>query len=40
MQAIGIALDGHVIFGPYNSNGELWRCDDHDVCNGRFFKAT
>ena len=33
---LGIAKDGHVIVGPYNSDGELWACDDHDVCNGVF----
>jgi len=32
----GIARDGHVIYGPYNGDGELWGCDDHDVCNGFF----
>lgn len=32
----GIARDGHVIYGPYNGDGELWSCDDHDVCNGFF----
>lgn len=32
----GIARDGHVIYGPYNKDGELWGCDDHDVCNGFF----
>lgn len=32
----GIARDGHVIYGPYNAQGELWNCDDHDVCNGFF----
>ena len=31
---MGLALDGHIIVGPYNSQGELWTCDDHDVCNG------
>merc|ERR1711908_243091 len=35
----GIARDGHVIYGPYNADGEIWGCDDHDVCNG-FFTAT
>ena len=30
----GIAKDGHVIFGPYNKDGELWGCDDVDACNG------
>lgn len=33
---MGLALDGHLIVGPYNSNGELWSCEDHDVCNGVF----
>lgn len=37
LQIIGIALDGHVIYGPYNEDHELWTCDDHDICNGRFF---
>ena len=37
LQIIGIALDGHVIYGPYNADHELWTCDDHDICNGRFF---
>lgn len=30
----GIAKDGHVIYGPYNANGELWGCGDVDACNG------
>lgn len=30
----GLAKDGHVIYGPYNADGELWTCDDIDVCNG------
>lgn len=30
----GIALDGHIIYGPYNADGELWSCDDVDACNG------
>jgi len=25
-----------VIVGPYNAAGELWDCDDYDVCNGTF----
>lgn len=37
LQIIGIALDGHAIYGPYNADHELWTCEDHDVCNGRFF---
>lgn len=30
----GLARDGHIISGPYNADGELWVCDDLDVCNG------
>jgi hypothetical protein len=37
---VGIAKDGHVIFGPYNANGELWACDDLDFCNGFFLTDT
>lgn len=33
---IGIAKDGHVIYGPYNKDGELWGCTDTDYCNGFF----
>jgi len=33
---VGLARDGHVIKGPYNEDGELWDCDDHDICNGAF----
>ena len=33
---IGVAKDGHLIVGPYNENGELWACNEHDVCNGTF----
>jgi len=33
---VGIAKDGHVIYGPYNSDGELWDCTDTDYCNGFF----
>lgn len=33
---VGLARDGHVIVGPYNADGELWTCEEHDVCNGTF----
>lgn len=33
---MGLAKDGHIIVGPYNEDGELWSCDEHDVCNGVF----
>lgn len=35
-KAMGLAKDGHIIVGPYNKDGELWSCDDHDICNGAF----
>lgn len=37
-QVVGIARDGHLLYGPYNSDLELWHCDDHDVCNGMFMQ--
>jgi hypothetical protein len=30
----GLAKDGHVIYGPYNADGDLWSCEDVDMCNG------
>ena len=33
---VGLAKDGHIIVGPYNGDGELWSCDEHDICNGVF----
>ena len=32
---IGIAKDGHLLVGPWNDEGSLWTCDQHDICNGR-----
>jgi hypothetical protein len=37
---IGLARDGKVIYGPYNSNGELWNPCDVDMCNGRNMDST
>jgi len=31
---VGLAKDGHVIYGPYNDDGELWACEETDMCNG------
>ena len=31
---LGIAKDGHLLVGPYNDDGELWSCQEHDICNG------
>lgn len=33
---IGLAKDGHMVVGPYNEKGELWSCEDVDMCNGVF----
>ncbi len=35
MIPIGLARDGRVIYGPYNSKGQLWQPCDVDICNGR-----
>lgn len=31
---IGIAKDGHLIYGPFKSDGSLWQPCDVDICNG------
>lgn len=31
---IGISKDGHIIYGPYDASGNLWKACDVDVCNG------
>ena len=33
---IGLALDGHMILGPYKEDGSKWGCSQRDVCNGAF----
>ena len=35
---VGLARDGHLVYGPYNSNGDLWSCSEHDICNGAFME--
>lgn len=32
---VGIALDGHLIYGPYKDGSSTWGGCDVDVCNGR-----
>jgi hypothetical protein len=39
-EIIGVTKDGHLLYGPYNSDGELWTCDDHDICNGTFIDGN
>lgn len=31
---IGIAKDGHIIWGPYKDDGTVWSDCDVDMCNG------
>ncbi len=37
---VGIAKDGHLIYGPYKEDGSFWGCADHDVCNGAFIDGN
>ena len=37
LEVLGVAWDGHAIYGPYDDAGNLWQPCDVDVCNGRFF---
>ena len=32
-------MDGHMIYGPFDSNGDLWQATDVDVCNGRLING-
>eukprot|EP00662_Eupelagonemidae_sp_cell21_P057658 gene57658-biopygen108402 len=31
---IGIAKDGHILYGPYDDSGRLWQTSNVDACNG------
>lgn len=37
---VGVSRDGHLIYGPYNADGDFWGCDEHDVCNGAFVEGN
>ena len=37
---VGISRDGHMIYGPYNADGDFWGCSQHDVCNGAFVEGN
>merc|ERR1712060_64107 len=37
---VGISKDGHMIYGPYNADGDFWGCDEHDICNGTFVEGN
>jgi hypothetical protein len=36
---VGLALDGRVIYGPYDKSGRLWQPCEVDVCNGVFING-
>lgn len=31
---VGIAKDGHILYGPYRDDGLTWEPDEVDICNG------
>jgi len=37
---VGIARDGHLIYGPYNANGQLWQPCEVDICNGVYINGA
>ena len=37
LDVLGIAFDGHVIYGPYDASGNLWQPCAVDICNGIWF---
>lgn len=36
---IGIAKDGHLIYGPYKNDGTLWQPNEVDACNGYVYQG-
>ena len=36
LEVVVIAQDGHLLYGPWDQNGNQWTCDSHDICNGAF----
>ena len=39
LEYIALAKDGHMVAGPYNEKGELWTCEEVDLCNGTFLDS-
>ena len=33
-QPVGLAIDGHIIWGPYKDDGSLYNACETDLCNG------
>ena len=36
---IGLAKDGHLVWGPYKEDGNTWASCDVDVCNGNTIRG-
>jgi len=37
---IGIAKDGHILYGPYTDQGTLTDCSTLDICNGKMTDSS
>ena len=37
---MGLAKDCHMMLGPYNKEGNLWSCEEKDICNGVFIDGS
>jgi len=35
LTVIALAKDGHLIYGPYQDDGNLINCAELDMCNGK-----
>ena len=33
---IGLARDGHLVLGSYNGQGQPWKSEEYDACNGTY----
>jgi len=38
-QPVGIAIDGHIIWGPYKEDGNLYTGCETDMCNGLYING-
>jgi len=35
LTVIALAKDGHLIYGPYQDDGNMINCGELDMCNGK-----
>lgn len=40
LNPIGLAKDGHIIWGPYKDDGTIWNDCDVDMCNGAIIDGS